>query len=110
MSFGKTMHFEKDFAIFDKGTGEENHFVVIEDIDVDDNGRLVGGLDTGKLMADEAVKNGATRIPHSNCVDITGGGQMSADDRVMVFNGGDAYIPSEESELDRFLVKEGLLK
>ena len=106
----KTLHFVKDFALFDKGIGEENRFVVIEGVDVDENGHFVGGIDPEKILADEAVKNGATRIPHSNCVDATGGGIVSADDRILYFNGGDAYIPSEESEMDRFLIKEGLLK
>ena len=103
-------HFVTDFALFDKGEGENPRFVVIEGVEVDENGRFVGGIDPARIMADEAVKNGATRIPHSNCVDISGGGADAADDRILYFNGGDAYIPSADSEMDRFLVEEGLLK
>ena len=103
-------HFVKDIAILDRGYGEENRFVAIEGVEVDENGQFVRGIDPGKIMADEAVRKGATRIPHSNCVDTSGGGVLSADDRILYFNGGEVYYASEKSELDRFLLKEGLLK
>jgi len=100
---------EKDFALLDRGAEEDHRFVVIEDIEVDDNGHLLSGIDVSKVLSDEAVKDGATRIPHSNCVDTSTGGRQSANDVISVWNGGDSYVAGDSAQ-DLFLISEGLLK
>ena len=105
-----TRKVQKDFALLDRGAEEENRFVVIEDITVDDNGNFAGGIDIGKVMSNEAVKNGAVRINHSDCVDMSNGGQRSYNDNISYFNGGDLYDPDTViPEKIQFLVDEGLL-
>jgi hypothetical protein len=89
----KKVKIVKDFALLDKGIGEENPFVIIEGAVVNDNGSLVDPQLGRKAMSNEAVRKGATRINASDCVDITTGGSEAYDDKVIVFNGGDIYEP-----------------
>jgi len=102
---------QKDFAVLDRGAEEKNRFIVIEDVKVNDEGKLVGGIDAGKIMSNEAIKNGATRINHSDCVDISRGGAKSFNDNITYYNGGDKYdTQTAIPEKIDFLVKEGLLE
>jgi hypothetical protein len=89
----KKVKIVKDFALLDKGIGEENPFVIIEGAVVNDNGSLADPQLGRKVMSNEAVRKGATRINASDCVDITTGGSEAYDDKVIAFNGGDIYEP-----------------
>ncbi len=100
----------EDFALLDRGPEEENRFVVIENVKVDENGHFVGGIDTHRILSSEAVKKGATRIEHSDCVDISGGGQIAANDKILYFNGGDKMLTDPDAPMTIFLEREGLLK
>jgi ribosomal 50S subunit-recycling heat shock protein len=102
----------KDIALLDKGVGERNRFVAIEDVDVDEYGSLSPqSLQSAKrALSNEAVRKGAVRINQSNCVDMSGGLEAS-DDMVMAFNGRDIIYTSLQSgfALEKFMIQNELL-
>jgi hypothetical protein len=89
----KKVRIVKDFAILDKGVGEKNPFVIIEGAVVNADGSLADPQLGRKVMSNEAVRKGATRINASDCIDTSTGGSEAYDDKVVAFNGGDIYEP-----------------
>lgn len=102
----------KDIAILDRGVGEDNRFVAIEDVIVDEYGSLSSAsLQAAKrALSNEAVKNGATRINQSNCVDMSGGLEAS-DDMIVAFNENDIIYTSLQSgfAIEKFMIQNELL-
>ena len=86
----QTVLVKEDFALLDKGLEERNPFVLITDVEVDDNGELVDPLLGARVMSNEAVRKGAIRINQSDCVDMDNALE-AYNDQVVVFNGGDKY-------------------
>ncbi len=103
----------KDIAILDRGVGNRDRFLAIDNVNVDD----YGSLDPKSLKAvkrslsNEAVKLGATRINQSDCIDISSGGIEASDDMISAFNGGDITYTSMQSgfEIEKFMIKYNLL-
>ena len=89
----------KDIAILDRGRGEENRFVAIDGVTVDDYGSLSPEslLAAKRALSQEAVRKGAVRIHESNCVDMGSGGLKASDDMVVAYNGGDIVYTSLQS-------------
>jgi len=102
----------QDIAILDRGVGNENRFVAIEGVTVDEYGALdAQSLRAAKrALSNEAIKNGAVRIYQSDCVDITGGLEAS-DDMIVAFNKEDIIYTSIQSgfEIEKFMIKNKLL-
>ncbi len=102
----------KDIAILDRGVGTENRFVAIEDVSVDEYGSLSHeSLKAAKrALSNEAVKNGATRINQSDCVDMSRGLEAS-DDMIVAYNGNDIIYTSLQSgfAIEKFMIKNELL-
>jgi len=88
----KRVRILKDFAILDKGPEEENPFVIVEDVVVNADGSLADPDLGAKVMSNEAVRKGATRINGSDCVEIDPE-LKSYNDKIVAFNGGDLYVP-----------------
>jgi hypothetical protein len=103
----------KDIAILDRGRGEENRFVAIDGVSVDEYGALSArSLQSAKrALSNEAVRAGATRIHESNCVDIDSGGSEASDDMVVAYNGGDIVYTSLQSgfAIEKFMIMNYLL-
>lgn len=103
----------KDIAILDRGVGEENRFVAIDGVTVDEYGALSPeSLEAAKrALSNEAVRLGATRIHESNCVDIDSGGMAASDDMVVAYNGGDIVYTSLLSgfAIEKFMIMNYLL-
>ncbi|GEM_PF-5708820 len=103
----------KDIAILDRGRGEENRFVAIDGVTVDEYGALdARSLEAAKrALSNEAVRRGATRIHQSNCVDIDSGGVEASDDMVVAYNGGDIVYTSLQSgfAIEKFMIMNYLL-
>jgi len=83
---------ERDFGLLDKGVGEENPFVLVTGIEVNSEGSVVDVDMVHKVLSNEAVRKGATRVNGSDCVDI-GNHFEVADDTFIGYNGGDVYYP-----------------
>ncbi len=102
----------KDIAILDRGVGETNRFVAIEDVSVDEYGSLSpSSLQAAKrALSNEAVRKGAVRINQSDCVDMSGGLEAS-DDMIVAFNGDDIIYTSLQSgfAIEKFMIKNELL-
>ncbi|HIP02092.1 MAG TPA: hypothetical protein EYG75_01095 [Campylobacterales bacterium] len=102
----------KDIAILDRGIGETNRFLAIEDVSVDEYGSLSPqSLKAAKrALSNEAVQNGAVRINQSDCVDMSEGLEAS-DDMIVAFNGGDIIYTSLQSgfAIEKFMIKNELL-
>ena len=102
----------KDIAILDRGVGEDNRFVAIEDVSVDEYGSLSPqSLKAAKrALSNEAVKNGATRINQSDCVEMSNSLEAS-DDMIVAFNGDDIIYTSLQSgfAIEKFMIKNKLL-
>ena len=103
----------KDIAILDRGRGEENRFVAIDGVNVDEYGALdPQSLEAAKrALSNEAVKAGATRIHQSNCVDMGRGGLRASNDMVVAYNGGDVVYTSLQSgfAIEKFMIMNYLL-
>ena len=102
----------KDIAILDRGVGTENRFIAIEDVSVNEYGSLSpqSFKAAKRALSNEAVKNGATRINQSDCVDMSGGLEAS-DDMIVAFNGNDIIYTSLQSgfAIEKFMIKNELL-
>ncbi len=102
-----------DVAILDRGPGEENRFVAIDGVEVDEYGALSPkSLQAAKkALWAEAVRKGATRIPESLCVDIDSGGVEASDDMIVAYNGGDIVYTSLHSgfAIEKFMIMNYLL-
>ena len=102
----------KDVAILDRGVGNENRFVAIEGVSVDNYGSLSPqSLKAAKhSLSNEAVKNGAARINQSDCVDMTGSFEAS-DDMIVAFNENDIIYTSLQSgfAIEKFMIQNELL-
>jgi len=102
----------KDIAILDRGVGNSNRFVAIEDVSVDEYGSLSPlSLQAAKrALSNEAVRNGAVRINQSDCVDMSGGLEAS-DDMIVAFNENDIIYTSLQSgfAIEKFMINNGLL-
>ena len=102
----------KDIAILDRGVGEDNRFVAIEGVSVDDYGSLnPTSLKAAKrALSNEAVKNGAVRINQSDCVDMSSGLEAS-DDMVVAYNENDIIYTSLQSgfAIEKFMIRNELL-
>jgi len=103
----------KDIAILDRGRDEENRFVAIDGVRVDDYGSLAPqSLEAAKrALSNEAVRKGATRIHESNCVDMESGGLEASDDMVVAYNGGDIVYTSLQGgfAIEKFMIMNYLL-
>ncbi len=103
----------KDIAILDRGVGEDNRFVAIDGVDVDEYGSLSKqSLKAVKnALSNEAVRKGAVRINQSNCIDIDSGGAEASDDMIVAYNGGDVVYTSLQNgfEIEKFMIKNHLL-
>jgi len=93
----------KDTAVIDLGYEHEgdNRFIIIDGVGVDNSGALSPeSLALCKrALSTEAVKQGATRIHQSDCVDITNGGAEASDDMVRAYNAGDRFDGKEVVQL-----------
>ena len=102
-----------DIAILDKGAGEENRFLAIDGVVVDEYGSLSKeSLEIAKrALSNEAVRKGAVRINQSNCIDIQNGGLKASDDMIVAYNGGDVVYTSLQSgfEIEKFMIKNHIL-
>jgi hypothetical protein len=102
----------KDIAILDRGVGEDNRFVAIEGVSVDEYGSLTStSLKAAKrALSNEAVKNGAVRINQSDCVDMSSGLEAS-DDMVVAYNENDIIYTSLQSgfAIEKFMIRNELL-
>ncbi len=102
----------QDIAILDRGVGNDNRFVAIEGVTVDEYGALdATSLSAAKrALSNEAVKNGAERIHQSNCVDMSKGLEAS-DDMIVAFNKEDIIYTSIQSgfAIEKFMIKNRLL-
>ena len=103
----------KDIAILDRGVGNENRFVAIEDVTVDEYGSLTPqSLKAAKrALSNEAVKNGAVRINKSDCVDMGSSNLEASDDMIVAFNENDIIYTSLQSgfAIEKFMIKNELL-
>jgi hypothetical protein len=103
---------ERDVGILDRGEGAEKRFVAVEGVEVSENGALSNEsrLIVASVMSQEAVKNGATRIELSDCVEVSLN-NASVDDRVYAYNGGDVIYDAYEnaSDIRKFLIDEEIL-
>lgn len=102
-----------DIAILDRGIGTEPRFTAIEGVTVDGYGALSKeSLSLAKrALSNEAVKNGATRINQSNCIDLESGGIEASDDMIAAYNGGDVIYTSLQSgfAIEKFMILNHLL-
>jgi hypothetical protein len=102
----------KDTAILDRGVGKSNRFVAIDGVEIDNYGALSStSLKLAKrALSNEAVKNGATRIHQSNCVDMSTNLEAS-DDMIVAYNGGDIIYTSIQSgfAIEKFMIKNKIL-
>ena len=103
----------KDIAILDRGHEEENRFVAIDGVVVDDYGSLdEQSLQAAKrALSAEAAKHGAVRIHQSNCVDMGESDLEASDDMVVAYNGGDVTYTSMQSgfAIEKFMIANHLL-
>ena len=102
----------RDIMVLDRGQEDPRYTIIVNDNNydlVDDKGIItdIGKKISANAMDNEAVKNGATVIPASTCVD---GGDFSkySDDRVVIFNAGDTAIFVAE-DLGKELISAGLV-
>jgi hypothetical protein len=102
----------QDIAILDKGIGEINRFIAIDGVNIDNYGALSKeSLKAVKrALSNEAVKNGATRINQSDCVDMSSNLEAS-DDMIVAYNGGDIIYTSIQSgfAIEKFMIKNQIL-
>lgn len=102
----------KDIAILDKGIGESGRFIAVEGVNIDNYGALsTASLKAAKrALSNEAVKNGATRIHQSDCVDMSTNLDAS-DDMIIAYNGGDIIYTSIQSgfAIEKFMIKNKIL-
>ena len=102
----------KDIAILDRGVGEQNRFLAIDGVNIDEYGALdAKSLKAAKrALSNEAVKNGAIRIHQSDCVDMSSSLEAS-DDMIVSFNGSDIIYTSIQSgfEIEKFMIHNKML-
>ncbi len=102
----------KDIAILDRGVGNNNRFVAIEGVSVDEYGSLSPqSLKAAKrALSNEAVKNGAVRINQSDCVDMETNLEAS-DDMIVAYNENDIIYTSLQSgfAIEKFMIENELL-
>jgi hypothetical protein len=95
--------------------GQPSRFIIIDGLDENGDGLIDGSeIETvKKAMSAEAVRQGATRINKSDCVDITEGGQVASDDRAYLFD-KDTIISTTETDIPfaliHFMEDNGLIE